>query len=75
VGVARPPSIAATELTREAGKYREAHTKAGESNQTLHRAMALHVANLRTLSRPLPELAQQLPPAAGVGAESKLPGM
>lgn len=72
VGVARPPSIAATELTREAGKYKEAHAKAGESNQTLHRAMALHVSNLRTLSKPLQDLAQQLPSAAGTGAESKL---
>ncbi|XP_039279943.1 LOW QUALITY PROTEIN: tyrosine-protein phosphatase non-receptor type 23 [Nilaparvata lugens] len=57
----RPPSIVATDLTREANKYKEAHTKAAESNETLHKAMAQHIANLRVLSMPLSELQQQLP--------------
>ncbi|PSN50877.1 hypothetical protein C0J52_12740 [Blattella germanica] len=39
----RPPSIVATDLTREANKYQEAHAKASESNQTLHKAMTLHI--------------------------------
>lgn len=57
----RPPSMVATELKREAGKYREAHTKANESNQTLHRAMTLHVNNLKLLQLPLDELRQHIP--------------
>lgn len=57
----RPPSIAATDLTREANKYQEAHAKASESNQTLHKAMVLHIANLQLLSLPLKELESQIP--------------
>ncbi|CAH0557308.1 unnamed protein product [Brassicogethes aeneus] len=57
----RPPSIVATDLAREAAKYREAHTKANDSNQTLHRAMTAHVANLKILQQPLRQLQQQLP--------------
>lgn len=57
----RPPSIIATDLTREAAKYREAHSKANESNQNLHRAMTTHVANLKILSLPLPQIKQQIP--------------
>lgn len=58
---ARPPSIIATDLARETAKYREAHTKANESNQTLHRAMMAHIANLKILQQPLRQLHQQLP--------------
>lgn len=57
----RPPSIVATDLTREANKYQEAHAKASESNQTLHKAMTLHISNLRVLSLPLDELQKQIP--------------
>ncbi|KAJ8943850.1 hypothetical protein NQ314_009620 [Rhamnusium bicolor] len=57
----RPPSIIATDLAREAAKYREAHTKANDSNQTLHRAMTAHIANLKILQQPLRQLQQQLP--------------
>lgn len=57
----RPPSIVATDLTREANKYHEAHAKASESNQTLHKAMTLHISNLRILSLPLPDLKKQIP--------------
>lgn len=64
----------ATELTREANKYRKAHSVAGESNQTLHKAMSLHVANLRTLSKPLNEIAQEIPQTVGAGAESNFHG-
>nr|CAD7453993.1 unnamed protein product [Timema tahoe] len=52
----RPPSIVATDLTREARKYEEAHAKASESNQTLHKAMTMNISNLRILSLPLDEL-------------------
>ncbi|PNF24579.1 hypothetical protein B7P43_G03064 [Cryptotermes secundus] len=57
----RPPSIVATDLTREANKYQEAHAKASESNQTLHKAMTLHISNLRVLSLPLDELQEHVP--------------
>lgn len=57
----RPPSIVATDLTREANKYQEAHNKADESNKTLHKAMTQHIANLRILELPLSDLAKQIP--------------
>ncbi|XP_011310093.1 tyrosine-protein phosphatase non-receptor type 23 isoform X2 [Fopius arisanus] len=57
----RPPSIVATDLTREAKKYEEAHTKASESNQALHRAMALHLNNLQALCQPLSDLSSSIP--------------
>ncbi|XP_046386380.1 tyrosine-protein phosphatase non-receptor type 23 isoform X2 [Ischnura elegans] len=65
---ARPPSIAATDLTREAGKYREAHARGSESNQALHRAMALHVTNLRLLAMPLPQLQETIPSVKAASA-------
>lgn len=57
----RPPSIVATDLTREAKKYEEAHAKASESNQALHKAMNLHVNNLKILSQPLSSLMAHIP--------------
>lgn len=57
----RPPSIVATDLTREANKYEEAHNKAAESNNTLHKAMTQHIANLRLLQLPLSQLATKIP--------------
>ena len=60
----RPPSIVATDMTREANKYMEAHKKAADSNETLHRAMSQHIENLRVLQRPISELQSQLPTLA-----------
>lgn len=57
----RPPSNVSTELSREANKYLEAHNKANESNQTLHKAMTLHLANLKLLCLPLDELEKNVP--------------
>lgn len=57
----RPPTIVATDLTREAKKYEEAHAKASESNQALHRAMTLHVNNLQVLAQPLADLMAKIP--------------
>lgn len=57
----RPPGIVATELTREAAKYQEAHGKASESNQNLHKAMLTHVTNLKILALPLQQLQGQIP--------------
>lgn len=55
------PSSHFVELNREFQKYHEAHNKAGESNDTLRKAMELHVNNLKTLSQPLSELQAAVP--------------
>lgn len=52
-----------TELNREFTKYFEAHNKAGESNDTLRKAMELHVSNLKILAQPLSVLKAQVPQA------------
>lgn len=65
----RPPSIVATDLTREAKKYEEAHHKAAESNNTLHKAMTQHIANLRLLELPLAQLARQIPSISALNCE------
>ncbi|XP_071626389.1 uncharacterized protein Mop isoform X1 [Temnothorax longispinosus] len=57
----RPPSIVATDLTREAKKYEEAHNKASESNQALHKAITMHVKNLKILAQPIADLMAQIP--------------
>lgn len=57
----RPPSIVATDLTREAKKYEEAHNKASESNHALHKAVTMHVKNLKVLSQPLADLMAHIP--------------
>ncbi|KPI94567.1 Tyrosine-protein phosphatase non-receptor type 23 [Papilio xuthus] len=57
----RPPSIVQTEISREFHKYQEAHTRTNESNQVLHKAMTLHIANLKLLSQPLDELQAKIP--------------
>ncbi|GAB0096426.1 tyrosine-protein phosphatase non-receptor type 23 [Sergentomyia squamirostris] len=50
-----------SELIREYQKYQEAHNKAGESNETLRKAMGLHVSNLKTLAQPLTEITALVP--------------
>ncbi|XP_050309351.1 tyrosine-protein phosphatase non-receptor type 23 [Anthonomus grandis grandis] len=57
----RPASIITTDLAREASKYKEAHAKAQESNETLSKAMVTHLENLKILQRPIRELQQKLP--------------
>lgn len=55
------PSSHFTELNREYMKYQEAHNKASDSNDTLRRAMELHVNNLKILSKPLAEVQAAIP--------------
>ncbi|XP_072937126.1 uncharacterized protein mop [Epargyreus clarus] len=57
----RPPSIVQTEISREFHKYQEAHARTNESNQVLHKAMTLHIANLRLLAQPLDVLQNKIP--------------
>jgi len=56
----RPKSLV-TDLERETQKYHEAHSMASESNLTLHKAMQLHIKNLKLLSRPLTEIQAKIP--------------
>ncbi|MFT7816346.1 tyrosine-protein phosphatase non-receptor type 23 [Arapaima gigas] len=61
-GVKVPPRPATlTELRRDLDKYLEAHEKASFTNTELHRAMNLHVPNLRLLGGSLDALREALP--------------
>nr|XP_055066902.1 tyrosine-protein phosphatase non-receptor type 23 [Misgurnus anguillicaudatus]XP_055066903.1 tyrosine-protein phosphatase non-receptor type 23 [Misgurnus anguillicaudatus]XP_055066904.1 tyrosine-protein phosphatase non-receptor type 23 [Misgurnus anguillicaudatus] len=55
----RPSTMA--ELRRDLEKYFEAHEKASFTNTELHRAMNLHISNLRLLGGPLDTLREALP--------------
>lgn len=55
------PSGPFVELNRECVKYQEAHSKAGESNDTLRKAMGLHLNNLKMLAKPLSEIQKLVP--------------
>lgn len=61
-----------TELSKEFQKYNEAHNKACESNDTLRKAMELHVNNLKILSRPLQEIQSSVPKLSSPIEESML---
>ena len=52
---------ALTEIHRDLEKYAEAHEKASFTNTELHRAMNLHISNLRLLGGPLDSLRDALP--------------
>ncbi|XP_008154174.2 tyrosine-protein phosphatase non-receptor type 23 isoform X1 [Eptesicus fuscus] len=52
------------EVRREWAKYKEVHEKASFTNSELHRAMNLHVGNLRLLSGPLDQVRAALPTPA-----------
>uniref|UniRef100_A0A8C7QRQ9 Tyrosine-protein phosphatase non-receptor type 23 n=1 Tax=Oncorhynchus mykiss TaxID=8022 RepID=A0A8C7QRQ9_ONCMY len=49
------------EIRRDLEKYMEAHEKASFTNTELHRAMNLHISNLRLLGGPLDALRDALP--------------
>ncbi|KAM4601069.1 tyrosine-protein phosphatase non-receptor type 23 isoform 2-T2 [Polymixia lowei] len=49
------------EIHRDLEKYMEAHEKASFTNTELHRAMNLHISNLRLLGGPLDSLRDALP--------------
>lgn len=57
----RPVNSVIMELTREFAKYKEANAKAESSNDTLRRAMSMHINNLQILAQPLDELQAALP--------------
>ena len=69
--VGKRPAPISADLDREYYKYREAHTMASESNATLHKAMQLHLGNLKMLSLPLHELQGLIPSMADIDEDSE----
>ncbi|NXA44611.1 PTN23 phosphatase, partial [Nothocercus julius] len=59
---ASPPALA--EVSKECSKYMEVHEKASFTNTELHKAMNLHIGNLRLLSGPLEQVRAALPSPA-----------
>ncbi|NXQ91074.1 PTN23 phosphatase, partial [Nyctibius grandis] len=59
-----PPSPGVAEVSKECSKYVEVHEKASFTNTELHRAMNLHLGNLRLLSGPLEQVRAALPAPA-----------
>ncbi|XP_069715230.1 tyrosine-protein phosphatase non-receptor type 23 isoform X2 [Phaenicophaeus curvirostris] len=55
------PSPALAEVSKECSKYMEVHEKASFTNTELHKAMNLHIGNLRLLSGPLEQVRAALP--------------
>ncbi|XP_017284111.1 tyrosine-protein phosphatase non-receptor type 23 [Kryptolebias marmoratus] len=60
-GPAAAPGQALAEIRRDLEKYIEVHEKASFTNTELHRAMNLHISNLRLLGGPLETLREALP--------------
>ncbi|NXR06493.1 PTN23 phosphatase, partial [Semnornis frantzii] len=56
-----PPSSGVAEISKECSKYMEVHEKASFTNTELHKAMNLHISNLRLLSGPLEQVRAALP--------------
>nr|XP_033787812.1 tyrosine-protein phosphatase non-receptor type 23 [Geotrypetes seraphini] len=56
-----PPSAGVAEVKKEWAKYMEVHEKASFTNTELHKAMNLHIGNLRLLSGSLEQLQAALP--------------
>lgn len=63
------------EVRREWARYTEVHEKASFTNSELHRAMNLHVGNLRLLSGPLDQVRAALPTPALTPGEHPPPGL
>ncbi|KAM5292685.1 tyrosine-protein phosphatase non-receptor type 23 [Ctenodactylus gundi] len=61
VGASAAMTKELAEVRREWAKYMEVHEKASFTNSELHRAMNLHVGNLRLLSGPLDQVRAALP--------------
>jgi len=68
----RHANVIVGELRGDCAKYQEGLVKAAQSNEELHRAMEVHIANLRVLSQPLTELQKSLPSPADISRCMKL---
>lgn len=70
---AGPSSSTLAEVAKEWAKYMEVHEKASFTNAELHKAMNLHISNLRLLSGPLEPVRAALPaPSLTEGERSTL---
>ena len=69
--VGKSPKALDQSLMDELNRYKEAHKVASESNQTLHKAMQVHLTNLKTLTKPLSELQKDIPSTADLDPESE----
>ena len=69
--VGKSPKALDQSLMDELNRYKEAHKVASESNQTLHKAMQVHLTNLKTLTKPLSELQKDIPSTADLDTESE----
>ena len=67
----RPASGLSAELTHEYTKNHKAHSMASDSNATLHRAMKLHIDNLKLLSLPLPVLQSMVASMVDIDEDSE----
>lgn len=72
--IGKRPAPLSADLSREYNKYKEAHSMALDSNATLHKAMQLHIGNLKLLSMPLNELQSAIPSMADLdeGTEASI---
>ena len=68
----RHANVIVGELRSDCAKYQEGLDKASQSNEELHRAMEIHIANLRVLSQPLIELQKTLPSPADISRCKRL---
>ncbi|XP_075562632.1 tyrosine-protein phosphatase non-receptor type 23 [Pelecanus crispus] len=67
LGKLPPPQgslLGLAEVSKECSKYMEVHEKASFTNTELHKAMNLHIGNLRLLSGPLEQVRAALPSPA-----------
>lgn len=67
------PSPGLAEVSKEWAKYMEVHEKASFTNTELHKAMNLHISNLRLLSGPLEQVRTALPAPALTEGEHPAP--
>lgn len=66
-----PSSPGLAEVSKECSKYLEVHEKASFTNTELHKAMNLHIGNLRLLSGPLEQVRAALPSPALTEGEQR----
>ena len=69
--VGKPPKPVDSSLVSELQRYKEAHRVASESNKTLHKAIQVHVENLKILSKPLVELQTSIPSMADLDSSAE----
>jgi tyrosine-protein phosphatase non-receptor type 23 len=69
--VGKAPKALDQDLEDELKRYREAHKVASDSNTTLHKAMQVHIRNLKVLTKPLDELQKDISSMADLDEDSE----